>query len=107
MCRGGTPPACGRVAVRPPRGDPCMRRGFGPAAARRAVLAGGLLAMAAVAGWVGQHTAAVQSFQSVLVRARVDGTLDDVLFEEGQEVHPGDELANIDPRPYRAVLDQA
>ena len=49
----------------------------------------------------------VQAFQSVLVRARVDGTLDKVLFEEGQDVQPGDKLAQIDPRPYQAVLDQA
>lgn len=49
----------------------------------------------------------VQAFQSVLVRARVDGTLDKVLFTEGQEVKPGDVLAQLDPRPYQAVLDQA
>lgn len=49
----------------------------------------------------------VQAFQSVLVRARVDGTLDKVLFTEGQQVRPGDLLAQLDPRPYRAALDQA
>ena len=49
----------------------------------------------------------VQAFQSVLVRARVDGTLDRVLFTEGQRVKPGDILAQLDPRPYQAVLDQA
>lgn len=49
----------------------------------------------------------VQAFQSVLVRARVDGTLDQVLFTEGQLVKPGDVIAQLDPRPYQAVLDQA
>ena len=49
----------------------------------------------------------VQAFQSVTIRARVDGTLDKVLFTEGQFVHPGDVLAQLDPRPYQAVLDQA
>jgi multidrug efflux system membrane fusion protein len=49
----------------------------------------------------------VQAFQSVLVRARVDGTLDEVLFQEGQEVKRGDRLAQIDPRPYAAALAQA
>jgi multidrug efflux system membrane fusion protein len=49
----------------------------------------------------------VQAFQSVLVRARVDGTLDDVFFQEGQEVKRGDRLAQIDPRPYAAALAQA
>ena len=49
----------------------------------------------------------VQAFQSVLVRARVDGTLQSVNFTEGQNVKPGDLLAVIDPRPYQAALDQA
>ena len=49
----------------------------------------------------------VQAFQSVLVRARVDGTLQTVDFTEGQTVKPGDLLAVIDPRPYQAALDQA
>lgn len=49
----------------------------------------------------------VQAYRSVLVRARVDGTLDQVAFREGQTVHPGDLLAQIDPRPYAAALAQA
>lgn len=49
----------------------------------------------------------VQAFQSVVVRARVDGTLDKVLFVEGQQVKPGDVLAQLDPRPFQAALDQA
>ena len=49
----------------------------------------------------------VQAFRSVLVRARVDGTLDRIAFTEGQEVKPGDVLAVIDPRPYAALLAQA
>jgi membrane fusion protein, multidrug efflux system len=50
---------------------------------------------------------AVQAYQSVLVRARVDGTLTQVFFKEGQMVKPGDKLAEIDPRPYAAALAQA
>ena len=49
----------------------------------------------------------VQAYRQVLVRARVDGTLDTIAFREGQEVHPGDLLAQIDPRPYAAALAQA
>ncbi len=49
----------------------------------------------------------VQAFQSVLIRARVDGTLQTVNFNEGQDVKPGDLLAVIDPRPYQAALEQA
>ena len=49
----------------------------------------------------------VQALQSVLLRARVDGTIDKIAFVEGQEVKVGDLLAEIDPRPYQAVMDQA
>lgn len=49
----------------------------------------------------------VQAFQSVVMRARVDGTLDQVLFTEGQTVKPGDLIAQLDARPYRAILEQA
>ena len=49
----------------------------------------------------------VQAYRQVLVRARVDGNLDTIAFREGQEVHPGDLLAQIDPRPYAAALAQA
>src|SRR6476659_6776240 len=49
----------------------------------------------------------VQAFSSVLVRARVDGTLMQVPVTEGQEVKQGDVLAVIDPRPFQAALDSA
>lgn len=49
----------------------------------------------------------VQGMQTALIRSRVDGTLEQVFFTEGQEVKRGDKLAQIDPRPYQAVLDQA
>jgi membrane fusion protein, multidrug efflux system len=49
----------------------------------------------------------VQAYNSVLVRARVDGELQQVYFQEGQNVQKGDLLAQIDPRTYQAQLDQA
>jgi multidrug efflux system membrane fusion protein len=49
----------------------------------------------------------VQAFNSVLVRARVDGTLMQVPVTEGQEVKQGDLIAVIDPRPFQAALDAA
>jgi multidrug efflux system membrane fusion protein len=49
----------------------------------------------------------VQALNAVTVKARIDGQLDQTTFEEGQEVHRGDVLARIDPRIYRAALDQA
>lgn len=54
-----------------------------------------------------RNIGAVQAYQTVLLRARVDGTLDQLFFEEGQEVKRGDRLALLDPRPYQAALDQA
>jgi multidrug efflux system membrane fusion protein len=49
----------------------------------------------------------VQAFNTVTVHARVDGELVKVLFTEGQDVKTGDVLAELDPHPYQAVLDQA
>jgi len=49
----------------------------------------------------------VQAFNAVLIRTHVDGTLMEVPVAEGQIVKPSDLIAVIDPRPYRAVLDQA
>jgi len=49
----------------------------------------------------------VQGFNTVQVRTRVDGQIDKIAFTEGQLVKQGDLLVEIDPRPYRAALDQA
>src|SRR3954463_6791304 len=50
---------------------------------------------------------AVQGFNTVVVRTRVDGQIDKIAFNEGQLVNQGDLLAEIDPRPFQAALDQA
>lgn len=50
------------------------------------------------------RTAAVESVE---VRARVGGYLDKVNFREGELVHKGDVLFEIDPRPYQAQVDFA
>lgn len=49
----------------------------------------------------------VQAFNSVLIKSRVDGQIFKMDFAEGQEVHTGDTIAEIDPRPYAAALAQA
>ncbi|GAB3630259.1 efflux RND transporter periplasmic adaptor subunit [Pandoraea terrae] len=48
----------------------------------------------------------VQATTSVTVRVRVDGQLERIDFNEGQDVKAGDVLAQIDPRPLRAQLEQ-
>jgi len=41
------------------------------------------------------------------VRTQISGQLQQIIFKEGQLVHQGEYLAQIDPRPYQAALEQA
>src|SRR5262249_4814579 len=52
-------------------------------------------------------TGRIAAVDSVQVRARVWGYLDKVNFKEGALVKKGDVLFEIDPRTYRATLDNA
>lgn len=54
-----------------------------------------------------QGLGTVQAFNTVTVSSRVDGELERVAFTEGQLVHKGDLLAQIDARPNEAALEQA
>jgi len=64
---------------------------------------------------VTQHTMAVvehtigtvMANSTVQINARIQGQLIKALFKEGQMVKVGDPLFQIDPRPYRAALDNA
>ncbi len=49
----------------------------------------------------------VQALNTVLIRARVDGVIDRVLFKEGQLVSRGDVLIMLDPLPFEAQLRSA
>jgi multidrug efflux system membrane fusion protein len=97
------------------------RRGALPAAAAL-LLAGDVLSAAAQPAPVPVRTAevrttdvsvamdgigTVQAYNEVTIRAQVDGILQRIAFAEGQAVKAGQVLAQIDPRPYQATLDQA
>jgi multidrug efflux system membrane fusion protein len=67
-----------------------------------------------VAGVVAQHdvpiyltgVGTVIAYNTVVVRSQIQGQIVGINFTEGQTVHAGDMLAQIDPRPYEAQLDQ-
>jgi len=49
----------------------------------------------------------VIAYNNVVVRSQITGQITKINFRQGQTVHKGDLLAQIDPRPYQAQLDQA
>ena len=49
----------------------------------------------------------VRAYQSVVLTSRVDGQIVKMNFVEGEEVHRGDVLVEIDPQPFAAALAQA
>ncbi|HEV7603293.1 MAG TPA: efflux RND transporter periplasmic adaptor subunit [Bradyrhizobium sp.] len=67
-----------------------------------------------VAGVVAQHdvpiylsgVGTVIAYNTDIVRAQIQGQINSINFTEGQTVHAGDLLAQIDPRPYQALIDQ-
>ena len=67
-----------------------------------------------VAGTVAQHdvpiyltgVGTVIAYNTDVVRAQIQGQIISINFTEGQAVHAGDLLAQIDPRPYQALIEQ-
>src|SRR5213080_3853530 len=67
-----------------------------------------------VAGVVTQHevpiylsgVGTVIAYNTDVVRAQIQGQIISINFTEGQTVHSGDLLAQIDPRPYQDLIDQ-
>jgi multidrug efflux system membrane fusion protein len=81
--------------------------GQGPAAAQRPAPAVPVVIGAAATRdmpiWL-TGIGTVQPLNVVVIRVRVDGELQRVAFTEGQEVHAGALLAQVDPRPFQAQL---
>ena len=48
----------------------------------------------------------VEPYATVAIKARVDGQIVKVLFTDGQEVTAGQPLFQLDPRPFKALLQQ-
>ena len=48
----------------------------------------------------------VIAYNNVIIRSQITGQLVKISFQQGQTVHTGDVLAEIDPRPYQAQLEQ-
>src|SRR6201982_1748894 len=67
-----------------------------------------------VAGVVAQHdvpiyltgVGTVIAYNTDIVRSQIQGQIISINFTEGQQVHVGDLLAQIAPRPYQALIDQ-
>ena len=67
-----------------------------------------------VAGTVAQHdvpiyltgVGTVIAYNTDVVRAQIQGQIISINFTEGQQVRAGDLLAQIDPRPYQAQIEQ-
>ena len=79
------------------------RRGRGPAVTP-------VVAVRASRGNIGVYytgLGAVTPINTVVVKSRVDGQLMSVHYKEGDMVHQGDLLVEIDPRPYQVALLQA
>jgi membrane fusion protein, multidrug efflux system len=71
-------------------------------------------AVPVVAGIVSSHdvpmylrgVGTVIAYNTDIVRSQIQGQITQIAFAEGQTVRAGDLLAQIDPRPYQAQLDQ-
>src|ERR1700732_2011614 len=67
-----------------------------------------------VAGTVAQHdvpiyltgVGTVIAYNTVIIRSQIQGQIVSINFTEGQTVRTGDLLAQIDPAPYQAQIDQ-
>ena len=54
-----------------------------------------------------EFTGRIDAAESVEIRPRVSGYIDQIHFKSGQLIKKGDLLVTIDPRPFQAILDRA
>lgn len=54
-----------------------------------------------------EFTGKTESSRAVEIRARVEGYLDKIAYTEGDFVHPGQLLFQLDPQPFQAALENA
>jgi membrane fusion protein, multidrug efflux system len=54
-----------------------------------------------------EFTGKTESSRSVEIRARVEGYLDKIAYQEGAIVRTGELLFRLDPQPFQAALDNA
>ena len=67
-----------------------------------------------VAGLVAQHNVPIYltgvgtviAYNTAIIHSQIQGEIASTNFTEGQTVHAGDLLAQIDPRPYQAQIEQ-
>ena len=93
--------ASGRGGGRSGGGGPPGAGGGGPVAVSVAKVTSGDITVRIPA------LGTITPLATVTVKTQINGTLQKILFTEGQLVKAGDPLALIDPRPYEAALDQA
>jgi len=49
----------------------------------------------------------VEAYQTVQIRSQVNGQIEKIFFKEGQDVRQGQELFQLDKRPFQADLEKA
>jgi multidrug efflux system membrane fusion protein len=104
--------AAGAYSFRPKRAGPASTTASSQVASRnaRGALAIPVVAAKARKGDLGVYftgLGAVTPIYTVTVKSRVDGQLMKVVYKEGDNVHQGDLLVEIDPRPFEVQLMQA
>ncbi|HEY6290253.1 MAG TPA: MdtA/MuxA family multidrug efflux RND transporter periplasmic adaptor subunit [Terriglobia bacterium] len=100
------------LVLRPRKSDPQTASKQAGAAGARARGAGvpPVVAVKATRGDIGVYVnglGAVTPVYTVTVMSQINGYLMKVLYKEGDMVHQGEPLAEIDPRPYQVLLEQA